>query len=198
VYEARSPTGVSWYQPHLAQSLRLIERTGVGAEGYLIDVGGGASTLVDDLLERGYRHVTVLDVSAAALRLSQERLRELAGSVTWLEGDATQVALPAHRYDIWHDRAALHFLTEAADRRSYVEAVRRSVKPGGHVIIAAFDMDGPPRCSGLPVRRYSAEALGAELGDGFRSIGSVREEHRTPAGAVQAFLYGHFQRLGGA
>ncbi len=194
VYAAKSPEQVSWYQPHLTQSLQLIEQTGVGPDGYVIDIGCGASTLVGDLLERGFRHVTALDVSAEALRLARERLGERAGSVEWLQGDVTQVALPAQRYDLWHDRATFHFLTEAADRQRYVETVRRAVKPGGHVIIAAFDADGPTRCSGLPAARYGADAVRDAFGGGFRLIDSVREAHRTPAGAEQLFRYFHLQR----
>ncbi len=194
VYTVKLPEQVSWYQPHLTQSLQLIEQAGVGPDGYVIDVGCGVSTLLGDLLERGFRHVTALDVSAEALRLEQERLGERAGSVEWLQGDVTQVALPVQRYDLWHDRATFHFLTEAADRQRYVETARRAVKVGGHVIIATFDADGPTRCSGLPTMRYGSDAAQDTFGDGFRLIDSVQEAHRTPTGAEQLFRYFHLQR----
>lgn len=194
VYAAKLPEQVSWYQPHLAQSLRLIEQAGVGLDGYVIDVGCGASTLVGDLLERGFRHVTALDVSSEALRLARARLGERAGSVEWLQGDVTQVALPAQRYDLWHDRATFHFLTDAADRQRYFEVVRRAIKPGGHVVVATFDADGPMRCSGLPTMRYGSDAVRDAFGGGFRLIDSVREAHRTPSGAEQLLRYCLLQR----
>ena len=181
-YEDRAPTEVSWYQPHLRVSRELIQASGIGRDGRLIDVGGGASTLVDDLLAEGYEHVTVLDLSATALEEANARLDERADLVTWIEGDVTQVALPAQGDDLRHDRAVFHFLTDAADRNAYGEAVRRVLTPGGHVVIVTFGPEGPTRCSCLEVVRYGPEALARAFGEGFRLRGSRQEEHRTPRG----------------
>ncbi len=194
VYGGKSPTEVSWYQPHLQVSLDLIRGSGVGRDGQILDVGGGASTLVDDLLAEGYEHITVLDLSAKALEASQTRLGERADLVTWIEGDVTQVELPPQTYDLWHDRAVFHFLTEADDRRTYVGAARRALKPGGSLIIATFGPEGPTRCSGLEVVRYDAEALAREFGTGFRLRESRLEEHQTPSGKPQQFIYGLLER----
>lgn len=189
VYATKAPTGVSWYQPHAEQSMRLVRQTGVPLEAAVIDVGGGASTFVDDLLDEGYRNVTVLDLSAAALRASQARLGERAKSVTWIEGDVTQIVLPEQAYDVWHDRAVFHFLTSEADRRAYVAQVLRAVKPQGHVIVATFAEDGPARCSGLPVMRYSPDQLHGQFGESFALLKQEREEHVTPMGTTQKFVY---------
>lgn len=189
VYETKSVDAVSWFQPHAEQSLRLIRQTGLAPTASIIDVGGGASTLVDDLLVDGFRHVTVLDVSGAALAAARARLGERAASVTWLEADITQVALPRNAYDLWHDRAVFHFLTSDRDRQAYVAAVQRAVKPGGYVIVATFAEDGPLQCSGLPVVRYSPSALHAEFGATFSLERHEREEHHTPSGSVQKFIY---------
>jgi SAM-dependent methyltransferase len=153
VYRTRPADAVSWFQKHADQSLRLIRDTGVPASASIIDVGGGASTLVDDLLACGYANVTVLDLSRAALIAAQARLGPLAGRVRWLEADITTIELPVHAYDVWHDRAVFHFLTSPEQRAAYVGAVIRAVKPGGHVIVATFAADGPTQCSGLPVVR---------------------------------------------
>ena len=189
VYETKSVDAVSWFQPHAEQSLRLIRQTGLAQTASIIDVGGGASTLVDDLLDDGFRRVTVLDVSGAALAAARARLGERAASVTWLEADITQVALPRNAYDLWHDRAVFHFLTSDRDRQAYVAAVQRAVKPGGYVIVATFAEDGPLQCSGLPVVRYSPSALHAEFGATFNLERHEREEHHTPSGSVQKFIY---------
>ena len=192
VYTTRSAQEVSWYQPHAEQSLALIERVSAGRPSRLIDVGGGASTLVDDLLTRGPFEVTVLDLSAAALDVARQRLDAAqARRVHWLAGDVTSVALPANTYDIWHDRAVFHFLTEPAQRAAYVAQVRRAVRPGGHVIVAAFGPDGPLQCSGLPVMRYSADALHGEFGAAFELVEHKAEAHHTPGGAIQQFVYCH-------
>ncbi|AMV40210.1 class I SAM-dependent methyltransferase [Planctomyces sp. SH-PL62] len=198
VYEAKGPTGVSWYEPQLRTSLDLIARTEVAPDARIIDVGGGASTLVDDLVHGGYRDLTVLDVSGEALAFAKARLGARAGGVTWVEGDVTQAGLPWWAYDLWHDRAVFHFLTAAADRRAYVEVVRRALKPGGHVIIATFGPAGPSRCSGLPVVRYGPEGLAREFGEGFRLMEARPEEHRTPEGNVQQFTYARFQEVSGS
>jgi len=189
VYTAKPVTAVSWYQDHAAQSLQLIRGTGVPRSAAVIDVGGGASTLVDDLLDDGWHKLTVLDLSAAALQAARQRLGPRAQTVHWLEANITEVQLPRHAYDVWHDRAVFHFLTADADRRAYVTAVQRAVKPGGHVIVATFAEDGPTQCSGLPVMRYTPTELHAQFGDAFSLLKQEREEHHTPGGAVQKFIY---------
>lgn len=189
VYETKTSDSVSWFQEHAEQSLRLIRATGMPTSASIIDVGGGASTLVDDLLLNGYRTLSVLDLSAKALAAAQQRLGPRASEVNWIEADITRVALPAHAYDIWHDRAVFHFLTAPEQRRAYVDTVLRAVKPGGHVIVATFAEDGPTQCSGLPVMRYSADGLHSEFGAPFTLLQHEREEHLTPSGSVQRFVY---------
>ena len=164
VYASRPTDGVSWYQEHAEQSLHLIRATRVTSDASIIDIGGGASTLVDDLLVQGYLSVTVLDLSSAALAAAKSRLGERAQAVCWMEANITKVTLPLHAYDVWHDRAVFHFLTTEAERRAYIAAVLHAVKPGGHVIVATFAEDGPTQCSGLPVMRYSPAQLHAEFG----------------------------------
>ena len=189
VYETKPADSVSWFQPHAEKSLEIIQATGQNKHAALIDVGGGASTLVDDLLNLGYDNLSVLDLSAAALKVAQDRLGAKAATVNWLVGDITTVSLPANAYDIWHDRAVFHFLTEEADRRAYVAQVMRSVRPNGHIIIATFAEDGPEKCSGLPVMRYSPEALHQEFGRGFQLVSQDKETHHTPFGTDQQFIY---------
>ena len=189
VYETKPADSVSWFQPHAEKSLEIIQATGQNKHAALIDVGGGASTLVDDLLNLGYDNLSVLDLSAAALKVAQDRLGAKAATVNWLVGDITTVSLPANAYDIWHDRAVFHFLTEEADRRAYVAQVMRSVRPNGHIIIATFAEDGPEKCSGLPVMRYSPEALHHEFGSGFELVSKDKETHHTPFGTDQQFIY---------
>jgi len=191
VYATRSPDAVSWYQPHATLSLDLIRRIGAGPATRIIDVGGGASTLVDDLLANGLGDVTVLDISHAALRLAQQRLGAQAARVHWISDDITKVQLEPAAYDIWHDRAVFHFLTDPADRAAYVAQVRRAVRRGGHVIVAAFGPGGPTECSGLPVVRYAPDALHAQFGEHFELLDHLSEGHRTPSGAVQQFVYCH-------
>jgi len=189
VYTTKAPDAVSWYQPHLARSLELIARAAPDSAAAIIDVGGGESTLVDDLLDRGYRDVTVLDISEAAIEVAKQRLGERARAVSWLAADITEVALPERRYDVWHDRAVFHFLTEASQRVAYVRQVKRAMRPQGHVIVATFGPEGPTQCSGLDVVRYDADALHDEFGPQFRLVEHATELHRTPAGATQQFLY---------
>jgi len=189
VYETRKPTEVSWYQPAAGVSSSLIRRVAPDRSAAIIDVGGGASTLVDGLLAAGYSSVSVLDVSSAALAQASERLGGDAARVTWLEANVLDAALPASAYDVWHDRAVFHFLTEAVDRERYVKQVRRSVRPGGYVMVATFASDGPTKCSGLEVARYAPEELHGEFGSDFQLVDSAREEHHTPTGAVQPFIY---------
>lgn len=189
VYATKAPTEVSWYQPHPALSLELIRATGIALGEPIIDVGGGASTLVDDLLDAGYENISVLDISAKALETAQARLGERAARVKWIEADVTQTELPAQHFAVWHDRAVFHFLTDPIARWRYVDAVRDAVKPGGHVIVASFATDGPEMCSGLVVQRYDAEKMRAEFGDAFKLISSQRESHQTPWGSEQKFIY---------
>jgi ubiquinone/menaquinone biosynthesis C-methylase UbiE len=189
VYETKAVNAVSWFQPHAEQSLCLIHQTGLPLSASIIDVGGGASTLVDDLLSEGYRKLTVLDLSAAALGAAKARLGDAASAVNWLEADVTKVKLPPNAYDVWHDRAVFHFLTSPREREAYVNAVLRAVKPAGFVIVATFAEDGPLQCSGLPVVRYSPDSLHAEFGAPFSLLKHEREEHHTPSGAVQRFIY---------
>jgi len=193
IYRSKAPSQVSWYQNHPALSLDFIKRTGIGKAGHVIDIGGGISTLVDNLLQEDYRHVTVLDISAAALQVARQRLGKLAARVIWIEADITQADLPYQAYDVWHDRAVFHFLSRPEDRRRYVQAVQRSVKNGGHVIVATFALDGPSQCSGLDVMRYSPDSLHDELGNEFRLIDSVHEAHVTPFGTEQRFVYVYFR-----
>ncbi|MEY2860705.1 MAG: hypothetical protein RL392_1163 [Pseudomonadota bacterium] len=189
VYSSKPSDAVSWYQPHADRSLQLIQATGLGPQAKVIDVGGGASTLVDDLLVHGYQDVTVMDLSASALAVARARQAPMEARVQWLVADVTTAALPAHTFDVWHDRAVFHFLTRAEDRQAYVAQVLRSVKPGGHVIVATFADDGPLQCSGLPVMRYAPEGLHAEFGEPFTLVAHQREAHTTPFGTVQQFVY---------
>lgn len=189
IYETKGSTRVSWYQQHAQYSLQFIQNTGVQRSDHIIDIGGGASTLIDDLLAAGFQHISVLDISATALQLARQRLGGRAGDVQWIEADITQVDLPAQAYDLWHDRAVFHFLTQPADRQRYVETVRRAVRTGGHVIVATFALDGPDHCSGLEVMRYSPESLHDEFGEGFELKDSAHETHHTPFGTEQKFVY---------
>lgn len=190
VYETKGSRQVSWFQPEARLSLELIRRVALDPTAAILDAGGGASTLVDGLLRAGYRAITVLDLSSAALAQARERLGSAAAaSVAWREEDILEARLPESAFDVWHDRAVFHFLTEPASRRRYVEQVRRAVRPGGHVLVATFAHDGPAKCSGLEVARYTPEGLHGEFGEEFRLRDSVREEHTTPWGAPQAFVY---------
>lgn len=189
IYGAKRPRDLSWYRPHLDRSLKFIDGAGLSRDAAIIDVGGGASTLVDDLLARGYLDVTLLDLSMSAIAQAQSRLGAGASRATWIVGDVTRVELAEHGYDFWHDRAVFHFLVEEDDRRRYVERVRRALKPGGHIVVATFGLEGPERCSGLPVSRYSAEGIHDQFGDQFMKIGSDEEVHQTPWGSEQEFVY---------
>jgi ubiquinone/menaquinone biosynthesis C-methylase UbiE len=189
IHQTKTPTQVSWYQEHSLLSLQFITNTGVDKSGQIIDIGGGISTLVDDLLANDYQNISVLDISAASLHTAQQRLSSQAQKVNWIEADITQAQLPHQFYDVWHDRAVFHFLTNAQDRQKYVETVRRSVKQGGHVIVATFAPDGPQKCSGLDVVRYSEDSLHNEFGDDFEVVDSTRETHHTPFGTDQKFVY---------
>ena len=189
IYRTKDPTQVSWYQPEPRLSLDLIRRVAPSLAAPIIDVGGGASTLVDGLLDAGYRNLTVLDLAPSALTIVQQRLGDRAARIDWVAGNALDVELPEAAFTVWHDRAVFHFLTDRRDRARYVAQTRHAVRPGGHVVVASFSPEGPPKCSGLDVARYSPEGMHAEFGDSFRLLDSVREDHHTPAGAVQAFVY---------
>ncbi|MBF0584322.1 MAG: class I SAM-dependent methyltransferase [Magnetococcales bacterium] len=192
VYASREETGLSWFQEKLDVSVNWIRREAPMVEAAIIDVGGGTSRLVDILLEPG-RPLSVLDISSKALAISQMRLGARAEHVEWICADVT-VWKPSTHYWLWHDRAVFHFLTEARDRAAYIETMRRAVLPGGRVIIASFSLEGPEKCSNLPVRRYSHESLAQELGTGFELLEGVWEDHRTPSGAIQKFQYTLFAR----
>lgn len=194
-YAAGAPERLGWYQRHLQTSLELIAGTGVDVRAGLIDVGGGASTLVDDLVDRGFEDVSVVDLSGKALSLAQARLGSRASKVRWIEGDIAAVELPPARYELWHDRAVFHFLTAAEQRRGYIEQLRRSLRPTGHLLLGVFSLDAPPRCSGLEVRRYSPELLQQEIGAGFCLKEQRLEEHVTPGGVRQIYLYARFQSI---
>lgn len=196
IYATRATDSTSWFQLHAERSLRLIEESGVARDAAIMDVGGGASVLVDDLLDHGYRNLSVLDLSGAALGQARERLGDRAGRVRWIESDVIAAPLAPHSIDLWHDRAVFHFLTDAADRAGYVAQVRRAVKPGGCVIVATFAEDGPAECSGLPVRRYRADRLHAEFGGGFDLVRHEREAHTTPGGKIQQFVYCYCRKIG--
>lgn len=194
VYSTKGEDEVSWFQDRPQTSLDLIAQTGLTPDASLIDIGGGASRLVDALLAADWRDIAVLDIAGAALAKARERLGPQGAGVDWIVADITQWR-PQRRYDLWHDRAVFHFLTDAADRAAYKAALRAAVAPGGHVVIGSFAPDGPERCSGLPVQRYSPDSLQAELGPDFVLQQALQEEHHTPAGRLQHFQFSRFRRL---
>ena len=189
IYNTKTPDRVSWYRPHLETSLALIERTAAGYSASIIDVGGGESTLVDDLLARSYENITILDVSQTAIDVTKNRLGSAAEQIHWLLADITEAQLEPRTYDVWHDRAVFHFLTTSEHRAAYVRQVGHAVKPGGHVIVSTFGPEGPTKCSGLDVIRYDAESLHDQFGVRFRLLASSKELHRTPFGTTQQFLF---------
>lgn len=193
VYVTKSPGEVSWFQERPAVSLALIEATGLPATAAILDVGGGASTLVDHLLASGHTSLSVLDISAEALEHSRIRLGPLAKRVTWIAADVTRWR-PDEQVDLWHDRAVLHFLTAAADQQAYFETLRAALRPRGWAIVAGFAPGGPTRCSGLEIVQHDAESLAELLGPGFGLVEARDEVHRTPWGADQAFRYHLFRR----
>jgi 2-polyprenyl-3-methyl-5-hydroxy-6-metoxy-1,4-benzoquinol methylase len=195
VYQTKSERDVSWFQETPEISLDLIRATGAGLAASIIDIGGGASRLADSLLDQGYRSVTVLDLSDKALATSRARLGARANEVKWVAADVTKWQ-PAATFDVWHDRAAFHFLTDPQDRVAYAECVRKAVRPGGHVIIGTFALDGPERCSGLPIVRHDHTTIGEVLGSSFRLSESRRHEHSTPWDAIQKFQFSRFRREG--
>jgi ubiquinone/menaquinone biosynthesis C-methylase UbiE len=188
VYQSRESTAVSWYQTYPGQSLRLIEKVVASKSDAIIDVGGGASVLVDNLLQQGYSRLAVLDISAAALTCAQQRLCEKAQQVEWFVADVTTFA-PTHRFALWHDRAVFHFFTEKNDRARYLAVLRKALEPGAHLVIATFAPDGPAQCSGLPVEHYDGVKIAQVLGDEFALLELHAESHTTPAGGEQHFNY---------
>lgn len=195
VYSTKTEDEVSWFQETPAPSLDLLALAGAHCDSAIIDVGGGASRLVDRLLAEGYGDLTVLDLSPAALDTARARLGRAGERVTWIAEDATRWR-PARQYDVWHDRAAFHFLTSPEDQRAYVERLKEGLRVGGHVIIGTFAVDGPEKCSGLPVARHSPDTLAAILGPGFDCIDARRHAHATPWGSVQNFQFSTFRRTG--
>lgn len=189
VYAGKAPTQMSWHSPHLETSLAFIKRVAPDPRMRILDVGGGASTLPDDLLADGYQNLSVLDISERALDTTKARLGARARRVHWIVADVTAVQLPPRSFDVWHDRAVFHFLTKPEERRRYVDRVARSVRIGGHVIIGTFGPSGPSQCSGLSVVRYDGHSLHGEFGLRFRLLDSLQELHRTPGGATQQFQY---------
>jgi SAM-dependent methyltransferase len=194
VYSSRQAKNLGWYKPHLATSLSWIKALNLATEDPLIDIGGGASTLVDDLLETGYRSITVLDISENAIATARLRLAKKADQVTWLIGDITSIDLPTDCYQLWHDRAVFHFLTEREQQRKYRHNLLKVLKPGGHLIIGTFAPEAPAMCSGLPVQRYSAEQLENTLGGEFELVRQHNELHVTPGGVEQMYLYCQFRK----
>ena len=193
VFREKQESEVSWFQERPSTSLDLIARTGVARNAKIVDVGGGASRLVDALLDVGYQDVAVVDIAGAALAKSRTRLAERAGRVRWVTSDIVEWT-PDEVFDVWHDRAVFHFMVRPDDRDAYLATMRRALKRDGHAIVATFAADGPEQCSGLPVQRYEPEALEALFGQEFRLAECVREEHVTPAGKVQAFQFSRFER----
>jgi 2-polyprenyl-3-methyl-5-hydroxy-6-metoxy-1,4-benzoquinol methylase len=189
IYSRKAADAVSWYRAHLEKSLALIEQLAPPPGAAIIDVGGGESTLVDDLLARGYDRITVLDISRTAIDATRKRLGAAAERVDWRVADILETDLGCGVYDLWHDRAVFHFLTSDASRQAYIRRVACAVKNGGHVVVSTFGPEGPTRCSGLEVVRYSSDSLHGEFGPHFRLLGHSTEQHRTPSGTIQQFLY---------
>lgn len=193
VYSTKAENQVSWFQESPDISLALIRATGATKGAAIIDVGGGASRLADALLHEGYRSIAVLDLSGSALDAAKQRIGAAASKIDWIVADVTTWT-PARAYEVWHDRAAFHFLTAARDRAAYIDRLRRAVVAGGHVIIATFALDGPDKCSGLPVQRYDAKSLTAELGSDFELVETQSDVHRTPWDSTQSFQFSRFRR----
>ena len=193
VYSSKGENKVSWFQENPAPSLDLVELAGPTPDAGIVDIGGGTSRLVDQLLERGFKDVTVLDLSEAAIAVAKVRLGNKAAQAQWVVADVTKWS-PSQSFDIWHDRAAFHFLTDPADRAAYVARLAKAIKPGGSVIIGTFALDGPEKCSGLPVSRYDAASLGEVLGNSFHLVHTRRHEHATPWAAIQRFQFSVFRR----
>jgi ubiquinone/menaquinone biosynthesis C-methylase UbiE len=196
VYTTKQPQRMSWFQPHLGLSLELLERAGLSRSTRIIDIGAGTSTLVDDLLARDAQVLMALDISAAALQVTRDRLRERADRVRWIVGDVTQLDLPSSSIDIWHDRATLHFLTDPRDAHEYVQVASRVIAPGGHAVIGGFSSDGPVECSHLPVVRRDPQQIAELFAQEFALVEARRESHMTPGGSLQRFAYALLRKRG--
>jgi len=194
VYTTKGEAEVSWFQETPVPSLELLELVGAQPSSAIIDIGGGASRLVDCLLAQGFENITVLDLSATALASARARLGDKGGKVKWIAADATEWQ-PPENYDVWHDRAAFHFLTCEEEQNAYIQRLKQALRRGGHAIIGTFAPDGPEKCSGLPVARHNAESLSAILGADFVLVDSRRHEHATPWQAVQKFQFSTFRRV---
>ena len=194
IYSTKSAQQVGWYTPHLKTSIKWITELNLTADDPVIDVGGGASTLVDDLLSAGYKELTVLDLSEGAISLTRKRLGTLSSSVTWMNGDITKIELPSQHFKLWHDRAVFHFLTDTERQQRYKDALLAALKVNGYFIIGTFDLEAPPQCSGLPVQRYTSEILCSTFGKEFQLKHHQHEIHRTPSGLEQTYVYCLFQR----
>ena len=191
VYQKLIPQEVGWYQAYPESSLKLINHSFIGTDARIIDVGGGTASLCLHLLDQGYRNLTVLDISAISIDRAKSQLREKSNEIEWIEADITSYEFKA-QYDIWHDRAAFHFLTNTEDRRKYIAALNQALKPNGQLIMATFSLDAPPQCSGLPVVRYSPATLQKEIGENFNPVETVSEKHLTPSGVLQDFIFCRF------
>jgi 2-polyprenyl-3-methyl-5-hydroxy-6-metoxy-1,4-benzoquinol methylase len=191
VYQKQVPTEVGWYQAFPVTSLKLIKNTGVGHDSRIIDVGGGTSKLSEQLLHQGYKELTVLDISSNSIKKAKSQLGEKSCRINWIEGDVTRYGFK-EQYDVWHDRAVFHFLTKIEDRKGYVNSLNIALKLNGHLIIATFSLEAPPKCSGLPVVRYSPETLQNELRDNFNLVETLVEDHATPSGVKQNFIFCRF------
>ncbi|MDX1500232.1 MAG: class I SAM-dependent methyltransferase [Woeseiaceae bacterium] len=198
IYTGKPPERLGWYRPQLETPIAWIRELGLTRDAGLLDVGAGASTLIDDLVAAGFENLAALDISAQALAITRKRLGDSADRVNWIVGDITTVLLPAEAYALWHDRAVFHFLTDDGDRAAYLARLERSLKPRGHALIGVFAPEAPPTCSGLPVRRYSLDDLVATLGPGFRLELDRKELHVTPGGVEQMYLYAQFRRRASA
>lgn len=193
VYRTKPADSVSWFEPVPQMSLGLIRRAAIAPDGAIIDIGGGASSLPDSLLAAGQTDISVLDVSESALAKSRDRLGDAAARIQWIVADITAWQ-PTRRYELWHDRAVFHFLVGDKDREAYLAALHSGTRAGSQVVIATFALDGPERCSGLPVQRYSSQSLADTLGDDFSLLEAGQEEHLTPGGAIQRFQFSRFAR----
>lgn len=194
VYESKPAEAVSWYAPHLRESLRYITQAAASKDVAIIDVGGGESTLIDDLVNDGYSNISILDISATALEVTKRRLGATGAHVTWIAADILEVELPVGAYDIWHDRAVFHFLINDDQRRRYVAQVLKALKPGGFAIVGTFGPEGPEKCSGLQVSRYAPSELHGTFGAPFELLDSSVEQHTTPWGSPQQFVYCYCRR----
>lgn len=195
IYRTKGAKDVSWFAPHLAKSLEIILSMGIKKSDPIIDVGAGASTLVDDLVREGFSDITALDISEESLGIARKRLADKAAQIHWIADDITRTNFPKGHFALWHDRAVFHFLTNEADRQKYRQLLTDSLKPKGYAILSTFSLDGPPKCSGLDVVRYSPKTLSLELGAAFELLRSFQENHKTPFDTTQRFNYCVFQKI---